>query len=263
MPAKGQFSRLICAVEGCGQPPHVYPNGTKAKYCKGHLHLRKGKIRDHENVTYAMESVLRRLRETLDADRDYAFIRLDADYRTLSTLMERDWIVSGDVESNLYRITKRGLDILAKCDKRIVRKDGICPKCGVHPRDGKRAYCVECERERSNAKNCRRRYKTPTKPCRRCKTAPRHQYQPSGTWSDYCSECDSLLRKQRKHTTSRELRELIRQGLKPVPICPICKERPRFLCENSVANYCEVCRLPVFRKYRAHVLYTRYRKAVA
>ena len=268
MPAKGYIKRTHCRIDGCPNPPHVYPSGARSAYCKEHIRLRNGKSRDKVNVTYPMECVLRRLRAALEQDRPFLLldpkVESELDERTLETLEDRDWIVSGDRTHPYYRITKRGLNILAKCDVQVQRRDGICFRCGERPRyvnsKGKTEnYCYECERKRSNEKQARLRRIKPTKPCRRCKAAPRHQYLPSGLWSDFCTDCDRLLRKQRKHTTSRELRELIRQGLRPVPTCPRCKEHPCVLHPNSVAHACAVCKPILQRRYKFARLVAKYK----
>lgn len=272
MPAKNTIKRTHCRIDGCPHPPHVYPSGMRSCYCKNHIRLRKGKQRGKENITYPMECVLRRLRAALE--QDAPFLLLDPaqdrelDERTLFTLAERDWIVEGDVTESYYRITKRGLNILAKCDEVVQRRDGMCPKCGDRPRhvngSGRQeAYCYECGRAHDNEKQTRLRRIPPTKPCRRCKSAPRHQYQPSGLWSNFCTDCDRLLRKQRKHTGAKELRERIRRGEKPVPTCPACNERPVVLCENSVAHYCAVCRPIMTHRWKVKRLHARYVQAKA
>lgn len=267
MPAKGSIKRAHCRIDGCHNPPHVYPSGARAAYCKDHIRLRKGKSRGKENVTYPMECVLRRLRTALEQDRPFLLLdpqaEADLDERTLNTLEDRDWIVAGDRYQPYYRITKRGLNILAKCDVQVRRRDGICFKCGERPRhvNGKgktENYCYECERARCNEKQARLRRIPPTKPCRHCKIAPRHQYQPSGAWSNFCADCDRMLRKRRKHTSSRELRELIRQGLRDVPTCPRCKERPCVLHPNSVAYVCAVCKPIVERRYKLIRIMAKY-----
>lgn len=268
MPAKGQVKRTHCRIDGCPNPPHVYPSGARAAYCQTHIRLRKGKLRGKVNITYPMERILRTLRTALEQDRPFVLLDRNADYeldcRTLETLVERDWIVSGDVSAPFYRITKRGLDVLAQCDVRVVRKDGICPRCGERPKhiraSGRQdAYCDECESARAKVKEKKRRRTPPTDNCRHCHEHPRHQYQPSGTWSDYCAECDRMLRKLRKHTTAKEYRERIRQGVKPVPLCAACKERPVVLCENSVAHYCAVCRPKKTREWKVKRMYARIR----
>lgn len=259
MPAKGYIKRTHCRIDGCANPPHVYPSGARSAYCADHIRLRKSKSRGKENVTYPMECVLRRLRAALEQERPFLLLdpqaEADLDERTLNTLEDRDWIVAGDQHQPYYRITKRGLNILAKCDVQVQRRDGICFKCGERPRhvNGKgktENYCYECERDRQNKKQALARRQPPTKPCAYCHEKPRHQYLPSGTWSHYCYEHDRMLRKQRKITASRELRELIRQGLRPVPTCPRCKERPVVLHPNSVAHVCAVCKPIVERKYK-------------
>ena len=268
MPAKNTIKRTHCRIDGCPHPPHVYPSGMRSCYCKNHIRLRKGKQRGKENITYPMECVLRRLRAALE--QDAPFLLLDPaqdrqlDERTLFTLAERDWIVEGDVTESYYRITKRGLNILAKCDVQVQRRDGICPKCGERPKriddNGRQlAYCDECERERTRLKTLRQRKQTPTEPCAHCYERPRHQYQPSGTWSRYCSVCDPLLRKGRKHTTAKERRERIRRGEMPIPVCAECKDRPVVLYENSVSHYCAVCLPKVARRWKVKRMYERIR----
>jgi len=268
MPGKGQFSRLTCKFADCPNPLHIYPNGIKATYCKAHLSYRKGKQRGGVGITGVQETVLRHLAAV--CDEDYAFVLLppQTSYRTILTLMERDWIVSGDKENRHYRITRRGLAVLVECDKQVQRRDGICFKCGVRPRhvngNGKTEnYCYTCERERCNAKQRALRRKPPTKPCNHCKSAPRHQYQPSDTWSKFCYDCDRMLRKERKRPSAKEQRERIRLGLKPVPICGKCKARPVVLCENSVAHYCSTCRPLKAREWKVKRMYARIRRGVA
>jgi hypothetical protein len=216
-----------------------------------------------------MEGVLRRLRAALEQDRPFLLLdpkaEPDLDERTLTTLQKRDWIVAGDKQSPYYRITKRGLNILAKCDVPVQRRDGICPKCGLRPKrvnkQGRQeAYCDPCENERSRRKNAVMRRKPPKNmTCVHCKAAPKHQHQPSGLWSRYCSACDKLLRKNRKHRTQAEFREQIQQGLRPVPLCARCKEQPVVLCENSVAHYCAECRLLMTRRWKVMRMYARIR----
>lgn len=267
MPAKGSIKRTHCRIDGCPNPPHVYPSGARSAYCKDHIRLRKGKSRGKENVTYPMECVLRRLRAALEQDHPFLLldpkVETDFDERTLNTLEDRDWIVAGDKHQPYYRITKRGLNILAKCDVPVLRRDGICIRCGERPRhvngSGKtESYCYECERARCNEKEARLRRIPPKKPCRHCKAAPRHQYQPSGTWSDFCADCDRMLRGRRKHRSQSEYREQIRQGLRPVPVCASCKAKPVVLCENSVAHYCADCRPVMTRRWKVKRLHARY-----
>ena len=39
------------------------------------------------------------------------------------------------------------------------RTDGLCPRCGVRPREGKHAYCAECRREKAREYEAWKKYR--------------------------------------------------------------------------------------------------------
>src|SRR5688500_11913209 len=88
--------RTQCKVDGCDEPPHVWPNGVKASYCQDHIRLRRARKRDGlPTATGPMLSVLCYLRDMKAAD--FPFVSLgwpEVDNRTLDALIERDWIIA-------------------------------------------------------------------------------------------------------------------------------------------------------------------------
>lgn len=212
------------------------------------MHLRKARMRDGQpSMTGPMLDILRYLLvckadETPFAPLEYPF----AHGITVEGLLERGWIFqSPGLDGVRYRITGLGEEALRLYERRINRRDGICPRCGVRPRhvraSGVRAgFCLECDRARCRGKQ---RNKAGT-PCPRC-GGQRYQY-PGGDYSAYCEDCARETRRVNGRKEERALLERIRAG-ESVPMCKSCKAKPRRVFVNSVSSYCAEC-LPVMTK---------------
>lgn len=189
-------STPYCNLDGCGNLKHVYPRGDKAPYCTIHLKFRKGKFRGGEpRMTGPMETIMNHLKASLLADFPFAALPAKTDRRSVTALINRDWIIeSRGLDGLRYKITGRGLKILDHYTGMQVRHDGICPRCGEHPRhkpkSGRRsAYCLECEKARYQQKKMNGcRFVNPDRGCSRC-GKPIHQYS-TGRYSTYCYDCE-------------------------------------------------------------------------
>lgn len=246
MPRKGQITgQLTCKV--CGAPAYTYPSGSRVPYCRDHIRLRKAKQRgDLPTMTGPMFDVLYFLRERKRLDMPPAALIYPAvDRRTIAGLLERDWIFEFPGTST-YAIAGRGEKALAAYAKPASRRDGICPRCNVNPRNvrsgGKKdAYCKDCLKAVARQKRAKyaKRDKN-ARLCSRCKSAPQHRYS-GGSWSTYCLECEREIGREKEVRIRRALASRIRQGLADAPLCPRCQQRPRQVFKDSVGHYCAVC----------------------
>jgi hypothetical protein len=219
------------------------------------MHLRKSKQREgKDSMTGQMKDVLLHLREMLEQDQVFVELRYPFAHGTvIKSLLKRDWIFEG-VKRKQYGITLRGLKALETYEHEINRRDGICPRCCSRLRhingEGRRlAYCLPCERKRNRDRRLRGAMTgNPDRPCSRCKKRPRHQF-PGGVLSSYCSHCETVKRRMRARKEGRRLLKSIRAGAS-VPMCQICKERPRRVFENCVSKYCAECAPVYFAKLK-------------
>lgn len=242
--------RTHCKVDGCPNPPHVWPNGVKASYCSDHIRLRRARNRDGlPTATGPMLSVMVYLRDAKAAGSPFVPLGWpQVDNRTLDALIERDWIFASlGHDGTRYKLTSRGEDALKVYLPRRNRSDKICPRCNTNPRNvrssGKRdAYCKSCgsaiaaEKRAAGRKNGRL-----DRPCSRCRKRPRYQW-PGGKYSTYCKHCARVSRRQNNRKQQRQLFKQVIAGLIPVPPCTACKESPRELHPNCISKYCHACK---------------------
>lgn len=253
--------RLQCKVDGCDNPPHTWPNGVKATYCSDHIRLRRARKRDGlATATGPMLDVMAYLRDMKAAGSPFASLGWpQVDNRTLSALIERDWIFESPGHDGVrYCITARGaeaLEIYLPCRK---RSDKICPRCNINPRNirssGKRdAYCKSCDIAiRTEKRAAGKTNGRINRPCSRCQKRPRYQY-PGGKYSTYCQHCATVTRRRNNRKQQRRLFKQIMAGEIPIPPCSICKESPRELHPNCLSKYCNTCK----RKHEETAKYKR------
>lgn len=250
-------ARKTCRLEGCNNPRHVYPGGSKSSYCSKHNYLRRAKIRDGlDSMTGQMAEILLYLKNAKESGVEFSPLEYPfAHGVAINNLIERDWIFgsrSAFDNSVLYKITGRGLKALKVYLPRRNRNDGMCTRCGVRPRQTRSSgkldnYCAECE----SVRNAQRRKNgtadgDPNRCCSRCGVRPRHQY-PGGRLSSYCTECENARCRERNRRQRQQLLKDIRSG-GPVPLCKVCNQRPRRVSANSVSNWCKVCGPEQIRK---------------
>lgn len=245
-------SRFVCKIDGCSNPPHRYPSGAKAAYCKEHIRFRKGKFRGEIHMTGPMSVVLSLLQAALSDDKPFIELPPDTDKRTIKALINRDWIVqSGGLDGKRYKITGRGQKAFAACEGDFNRRDGMCPRCGEHPRNvrgsGKRdAYCKACLSAVAAQKQVKYgRRVNPERGCSRCGNKPLLRYS-TGMYSTYCVDCEQ--KRQRIKAEKRRLKELeIAHTGEGVPLCSHCHEKPVKVFANSISNYCADC-IPIMTR---------------
>lgn len=195
-------------------------------------------------MSQVMMTVLYRLREAEQSQ--YPFASIEADPRTLRTLVQRDWIIASDgLDGIRYRITGRGLHALTVYEQPSPKRDdGLCPDCGLQPRmtysTGRQiGYCQDCNRTRQNRGYAEKGNQLdPNGLCARCKKHQRHTY-PSGHTVPYCIKCRKELRKKERTQKHKALLKRIQQG-EFLP-CYRCKEQPRYHTQNTVYDYCSAC----------------------
>lgn len=247
-------TRFNCKMEGCPNPCHRYPNGTKAAYCKTHLRFRKGKHRGDVHVTGPMSVVLLHLRDQKKAGAPFAALPKGTDKRTVTALEERDWIYAGDFTAPVYAITLRGEKALKACEGIINRRDGLCPKCGERPRPitsgGKlAAYCHVCESQRAKEKAARGAAKIdPSRGCSRCGNHPLHRYS-TGRYSTYCTACEQARSRAKSQRSTARRRALAQSG-GYIKLCPRCNQKPVVVTANAIASYCVDCRRLLHRRWK-------------
>ena len=258
-------AKTTCRAEGCNNPRHVYPSSALAIYCDQHLYLKSKHRKGEDVMTGPMRDVLHFL---LDYKRaGYPFQELGypaVRARTLKSLYQRDWIdqSKGIDDTTKYAITLRGEESLAYYETMINRPDGLCPRCGVaekHVRSSgiQDAYCIDCLRLRGIEKRARGGdLGNIHRPCSRCKKRARHQY-PNGKYSTYCSHCETVNRRRNARKARRRLVASVKAGA-PVPMCQLCKIRPRRVFANSISNYCDECRLLAQRKWKLKRAYSAH-----
>lgn len=267
MPPK---AKTVCRVGGCDNPRHVYPAGDKAVYCTAHLYLKKTSRKGEDLITGPMRDVLHYLLEAKRSDAPFQELKFPLAHGiTIKRLIARDWVFQSDGIDHLtkYVITQRGEEMLAYYETMINRPDGICPMCGVaerHVRSGghRDAYCIECLRKRSVIKRARGGdIGDVHRMCSRCHKRPRHQY-PGGKYSTYCKHCATVNRRRNARKERRRLIKSVKAG-GAVPMCQLCKVRPRRVFINSISNYCDAC-LPTYmrkmkfkRRLQVHFPYQR------
>ncbi len=153
----------------------------------------------------------------------------DVHGRTLWSLLNRDWIFkSPGLDGVRYKLTGRGLKALKVYEPTLRRDDGICPACGIRPRNvypGGReyGYCAECEREHKREGLCPR-----------CKERPKHVAR-TGRVASYCLQCKAERAKDERKRKHQRLLERIAAGehIK----CLKC-DQPRYHTQNTVYDYC-------------------------
>lgn len=242
MPAKGAIHRKRCAVEGCPYPPHVFDDGRRAKVCREHLLIVKLNAKRKRIVI----EVLTRLQTAKKQDAPFVDLS-DVPMNTRQSLTENDWIfksvgIDGTVK---YAITGRGAQALAVLKQKLLRTDGMCPKCGEHPRHTTRSgrlypYCRECLMEMHRKRNVQQRMVTPKSPCPNCGERPRHRYQ-TGKWAAYCAECLKEKRRYQRNRYADEWFARIEAG-EPPPVCRLCKTKPAAIYNRSISLYCVDCK---------------------
>jgi len=247
-------SRFVCKIEGCPNPPHRYPNGAKAAYCKTHLRFRKGKYRGDIHVTGPMSLVLAHLLERKQSGAPFALLPQGTDRRTIKALIQRDWIYSGDKGAHLYTITGRGQKALEACAGVLCRRDGICPRCGERERHVRKsgivdAYCLTCARAVAAEKQVKHgRRVNPERGCSRCGNKPLLRYG-SGQYSTYCADCEQ--ERQRIKYQKRRLQEWeIAHTGQGVPLCAHCHAKPVRVFANSISSYCRDCSPIMARRWK-------------
>lgn len=198
------------------------------------------KRRDLPLITPPMMKVLLALRAAADADAPFMHLP-DVHGRTLWSLLNRDWIFkSPGLDGVRYKLTGRGLKALKVYEPTLRRDDGICPACGIRPRNvypGGReyGYCAECEREHK-----RKQFKLKGKQlkreglCPRCKERPKHVAR-TGRVASYCLQCKAERAKDERKRKHQRLLERIAAGehIK----CLKC-DQPRYHTQNTVYDYC-------------------------
>lgn len=191
------------------------------------------------NMTNAMLTVLDRLYAEAEAGGAFASLG-DVHHRTITALVERDWIVAGSVKQALYCITQRGKQARMLFKRPGHRVDGICPRCGTRLRGRyrtgtKKPYCDQCLKEAQNRQHAvKGRQLDPDGLCATCKRRPR-LVRDSGDVCIYCAECRRARRKEERKAHQRNLRARIEAG-EHVP-CIHCDE-PRYQTPNHIFDYC-------------------------
>lgn len=105
-----------------------------------------------------------------------------------------------------------------------------CARCKVAPRNSPhKSYCVDCHRELAAESAARRRGKVDLRKCSRCKTAPRNS-----SLKSYCIDCKRALERESMQRRGR--------WKTPLANCSRCGQERT----GSHPNYCVAC----FRAYR-------------
>jgi len=234
------------------------------------MKYRKAKQREGQpTMTGQMRDVLVYLKEAKRLAEEWQPLTYPfAHGRVLIGLMDRDWIFKSEgAAGDVYKITLRGEEALTYFDSTQQARDGMCPRCKKNPRHVREsgvqdAYCLDCLHIRSAEKRARGGdIGDIHRPCSRCRKRARHQY-PNGRYSTYCKHCETVNRRRNARKERRRLMKNVKAGA-PVPMCKQCKTRPRRVFVNSMSDYCDVCRLPMMRKFklnrilRAHLPYLR------
>ena len=213
------------------------------------------KLTGYPVMTVQKMIVLMFLRDSADAG--YPFAIVEAQSRTIQTLMVADLIVrSPGLDGERYKITGRGrktLEVYLQPLKR--RSDGICPRCGERPlgvyKSGNRtAYCKPCQAERSAERYAEKGYEKNPGICPTCGVREKH-ITSTGNVRSYCQPCRRKYAKKERRRRQKRLNWKIDIGL-PV-LCIKCKERQRVRHGKTVYDYCHEC----YREYMNEYYYRK------
>lgn len=195
-------------------------------------------------MTLHMMEILQQLRAADESG--FPFVTMKLHYKTSDGLIDRDWVVRsiGINGDEAWKITGRGLDALRVYERPGPRRDGICPDCGIKPKQVSRngtvyGYCHDC-----NQKHYKRQFALkgnqlkPEGLCARCKKRPRHIY-PSGFVIVYCKKCLRVHRKAERRRKHQQLFKRIANG--ELILCIRCKTEPRYHTRKVVYDYCHAC----------------------
>lgn len=117
------------------------------------------------------------------------FVERDTNWhlKTLYALQKKDWIIasySEVLDDVRYKITSRGEKIYKLFSTPSGKRyDGLCPRCGKHPRLKSSSYCRDCK---NHINKTTQKYAEPGI-CPRCKKRPRHKTH-VGVHA-YCNKC--------------------------------------------------------------------------
>lgn len=209
-----------------------------------------------ELCTIPMLDVLKHLRSFHD-EYGYLYCSLnDVHGRTIRSLVQRDWIVQGDMKNGSgrqYKITGRGVKACKiyeippeEYDNR--RWDGICSRCGQEERStystgNLKPYCDSCMKKMNKRKYALQGYQKKEGICPMCKKRSKH-VMPSGEVRSYCKQC--RRKRAKKYRQAKYKRELAQVKAGETLLCYRCHKQPRYVTANTVQDYCEHCT----RQYR-------------
>ena len=161
-------------------------------------------------------------------------------YNTIQSMLRRGWIQRSprpDGCGDDYQITTRGRKAAEECRAHVTREyrtDGTCSRCEKRPKSrGTGGYCDVCNQETNREhRKAHPRYhrRHEGKLCPKCKKRPIVHHK-------LCNQCNYKRGKAQKMRQAAE----IEAGLRPAPICPTCKERPRHISNGYLTGYCQEC----------------------
>jgi hypothetical protein len=194
------------------------------------------------HMTRRMMVVLIRLRIADENDEPFEALA-DVHFRTLRSLLERDWIVDDPgLDGIRYKITSRGLKALKVYEPQVKRTDGLCPRCCERPRRMRKTgiaapYCAECGNQMSRRKYRLGLYRLKAEGlCSRCHKRPRFVTTTGRAYSQ-CRHCKNL-RRRREHR--RERQQLLKRILagEHVPCRKQGCDQPVHVFGKTVNDYC-------------------------
>lgn len=212
----------------------------------------KQRRRHGMNMSRRMLLLLQQMRQAKQDDWPWVILE-GVHKRTINSLLKFGWVAASvGLDGTRYSITVAGLKALSIFEQPPRRFDGICPACGIRPKQTKPngriyGYCVECEREHKRKQYHLGRYRmNPDALCCQCHERPRHRTA-NGKVSAYCTQCRHARRAQERQRMHELNLERIRRG--EVLLCRRCKERPRRYTDKYVHDYCRECQREYMNEY--------------
>lgn len=202
------------------------------------------KQRNRHGMTMSQKQmgILQDLRAAKEAE--FPWVYLDGVHaRTLNSLLRFDWVAvspGGELDRDRYRITHAGLKALKIFEVPPRRYDGICPVCGVRPKQmmpsGQHGYCKECDKAHKQRQRALGRPRlNPNRPCSDCGGGPLYVTS-TGEVTTWCKACRSKHRAADRRRRNERLLARIAAG-----DIPLCKCGQPLYVTTWVHDRCEGC----------------------
>lgn len=219
------------------------------------------KIAGYADMSFTQMDILEYL---IAQDDEFGGVWCNLDHfhiNALLSLMKADRIISSPRPDgsgkNDYKITLRGrreLEVFKATPPRNWSNSGLCPRCKERPKEPPLHYCKMCDRQRHREYYEKRgrnqyAYRNKGKLCHDC----RRKFIAIGT---RCRDCYN----QREHKIKAQYLERVLAGEEPVPICPLCNERPRAMTQYAISGYCRPCAAEYAVKARKRNLRRKFDK---